>query len=48
YRPIVPATPAQTFVSVSPYHLPQAALPPFDTPPASPFSQPVHNYNGQP
>ncbi|KAF0487848.1 HLH-domain-containing protein [Gigaspora margarita] len=47
YRHIVPATSAQAFVPMSPYHLPQAALPPFETPPASPFSQPMHNYNGQ-
>ncbi|CAG8712009.1 15750_t:CDS:2, partial [Dentiscutata heterogama] len=47
YRPIVPATSTPVYVPVSPYHLPQATLPPFETPPASPFSQPMHNYNGQ-
>ncbi|RIB05572.1 hypothetical protein C2G38_2118070 [Gigaspora rosea] len=58
FRPIIPAPQAQTYVPTSPFHMTQvspsphskhgAILPPFDTPPDSPFSQGLHNdYSGQ-
>ncbi|CAG8578778.1 142_t:CDS:2, partial [Dentiscutata heterogama] len=58
YRPIIPAPQTQTYVPTSPFHMSQASpsphskhaaiLPPFETPPDSPFSQALHNdYTGQ-
>ncbi|CAG8488524.1 5238_t:CDS:2 [Cetraspora pellucida] len=60
YRPIIPAPQSKTYVPTSPFHMSQASpsphshsqhgiiLPPFETPPDSPFSQALHNdYTGQ-
>ncbi|CAG8849162.1 34125_t:CDS:1, partial [Racocetra persica] len=57
YRPIIPAPQSQTYVPTSPFHMSPSPhshsqhgiiLPPFETPPGSPFSQALHNdYNGQ-
>ncbi|CAG8563196.1 11985_t:CDS:2 [Gigaspora margarita] len=58
FRPIIPAPQAQTYIPTSPFHMSQvspsphskhgAILPPFETPPDSPFSQALHNdYSGQ-